>query len=385
MMKVTIENFQSIEKVELELEGFTVLVGRSSIGKSAIIRAIEGAFINKLGDSFVRHGESSSLVRIQCPEIDLTWKKGGGHNDYWINGEEFTSVGRGPVPKIKEAGFYEIETHNSSVSVQTSNQFQPIFLLDPSTVKGSAAAEIISDIGRVGELQEALTLASKDKRSKASEIKVREKDLKKVEKSLADYQDLDSHLALWDEVQNQAVVLEKQQTKCETLRKLSTLWEETENSLKDTSFVENIHLPSSSSLEDDLRSYDKLIRLEKAYSTCCCDLENLPKTLPIMEEIDLTKDLKKLQSLSKFHEVSQETLETLESLPTLEGLPESPDELSVSLERLSLTKEALHLQENLADLESELGAIAQSLKDVENELHELKHDAEYCPLCESKL
>ena len=43
-LKVTIENFQSISKGELEFtQGINIIVGQSNSGKSAILRAIKGA------------------------------------------------------------------------------------------------------------------------------------------------------------------------------------------------------------------------------------------------------------------------------------------------------------------------------------------------------
>ena len=43
MLDVEIRNFQSIDHVHLRVEGFTALVGRSNIGKSAVVRAVKAA------------------------------------------------------------------------------------------------------------------------------------------------------------------------------------------------------------------------------------------------------------------------------------------------------------------------------------------------------
>ena len=196
MMKLRIKNFQALEDVDLEIDGFTVIVGRTNLGKSSIIRAIQGALNNKPGDSFVREGKTHCEVDIQCPEMTLNWKKGGGFNDYEIDGELLQSVGHGPPPHIATKGFRELELSREDVNVQIADQFHPVFLLDPAQTSGSSAAEVISDVGRLGEVQSALVKAGKDRRQKRSTEKVREQDLKQVNEELAFFDGLDDDLTL---------------------------------------------------------------------------------------------------------------------------------------------------------------------------------------------
>ena len=53
MLKVTVEDFQSIDKAELEVSGFTCLTGKSNIGKSALLRALNAAMKNLPANSFI--------------------------------------------------------------------------------------------------------------------------------------------------------------------------------------------------------------------------------------------------------------------------------------------------------------------------------------------
>lgn len=64
--KVIIENFQSHKHTELEFsDGFNVLIGESSQGKSSILRAIRWVYENKpTGRSFIRKGEKEARVTI---------------------------------------------------------------------------------------------------------------------------------------------------------------------------------------------------------------------------------------------------------------------------------------------------------------------------------
>jgi energy-coupling factor transporter ATP-binding protein EcfA2 len=183
-MKVHIQNYQSVADVTLEVEGLTVVVGKSNIGKSALIRAIKGALYNGQGDKFVRDGAEHAEVHIQTEDLDLTWKKGGPYNGYVINGAEFQSVGRGAPDPIAKAGFYDLEVANTTLPVQFADQFHPLFLLDGS---GAVAAEAISDIDRLAELQEALRLCDKDKREDKATLKVRKRDVKDVAVALESF------------------------------------------------------------------------------------------------------------------------------------------------------------------------------------------------------
>ena len=56
MTEVEVRNFQSVEHAVFRIEGFTALVGRSNIGKSALVRAVKAALTGATGTDFVRHG-----------------------------------------------------------------------------------------------------------------------------------------------------------------------------------------------------------------------------------------------------------------------------------------------------------------------------------------
>jgi len=173
-MHVHIQNFQSLKDVQFDISGFTVLVGRSNLGKSATIRAIEGALFNAPVEAYVRDGASSLMVRLTSPDFDIQWRKGGGHNDYTVDGVSFESVGRDVPDVIRQKGFRDLEVNKNHLRVQVSDQFHPLFLLDCT---GTDAAQAISDVHRIYEIQSAQEAVDKDRRAVRAEIKVREKDL----------------------------------------------------------------------------------------------------------------------------------------------------------------------------------------------------------------
>ena len=71
-MKVTVENFQSIKRAEIDVDGFTVITGPNNSGKTALMRAIRGAFQNAPGSAFIRHGEKECRVEVDLGDTSFT-------------------------------------------------------------------------------------------------------------------------------------------------------------------------------------------------------------------------------------------------------------------------------------------------------------------------
>ncbi len=206
MVEVEIRGFQSIEHAKFRIQGFTVLIGRSNIGKSSIIRAIQCALTGASGTDFVRHGSNCerrkrgakkckcfSQVTLRTDNLRVTWEKGDAVNRYIVlrAGEKETTVydkiGRG-VPDFLQPEFSPIKVGDSMNLVQVSEQFNPIFLLDQS---GPAVADVLSDVARLDHINAAMRMVEKDRKADTSTRKVREKDVLSIAKSLKAYEGLD--------------------------------------------------------------------------------------------------------------------------------------------------------------------------------------------------
>src|SRR6187551_1753821 len=99
-MKVTVRNFQSLGDVTLDASGLTVVVGRSNLGKSALIRAMTGALFNRPGEAFVRIGKTHAEVSLtDLPTVlkgplNVEWTKGHNLNEFHVNGKDYKKVGQ---------------------------------------------------------------------------------------------------------------------------------------------------------------------------------------------------------------------------------------------------------------------------------------------------
>lgn len=190
-MKVQITDFQPFSKVELDVEGLTVIVGSSNVGKSALIRAISSALFGRAGDFFVRLGAKFSKVEINGapgalstdPTINIEWNKGPGLNQFSVNGELYDKVGTDVPLLIQSAGYRDIPVGNEYLRPQVSEQFDRMFLLDRP---GSFVNDTIAQASRLSVLLKADRACSSDLKRNKSLQKIRQADLLQAETKLKD-------------------------------------------------------------------------------------------------------------------------------------------------------------------------------------------------------
>lgn len=187
---VRVRDFQSIGDATIEVDGLTIITGQNNSGKTALIRAIFGAFTNARGTSFVRSGSDSAKVDIVFSDgRALSWEKGAKANRYELDGKILNRVGAGAPAETKTLGVYSIEASGRELWPQFAHQFVgQIFLLDEP---GSVLAEAIANVDKVGVLNEALRLSQSDRRSAASDLKVRLEDVTRGELEFQKFDGLD--------------------------------------------------------------------------------------------------------------------------------------------------------------------------------------------------
>jgi hypothetical protein len=197
-VRVRIQNFQSIEDCTVVIDGLTVITGPNNSGKTSIMRAIRGVFTNPPAGPLVRHGAAHLTVTLTFDDgTVIVWEKGWEKPDgkgksinrYVLNGKELPNVGRGVPPEIESLGVREIQAASDKVWPQIAQQFDgTLFLINRP---GSAVAEALSDVEKVGRLTKALKAADKDRRSAESELRVRRKDKMKAQDEVDAYAGLD--------------------------------------------------------------------------------------------------------------------------------------------------------------------------------------------------
>ena len=247
-VRIRARNFQSLEDAEIVVDGFTVVTGSNNSGKTAAVRAVQGVFTNAPCGPFVRHGAEKLTVDIDLGDgATVTWEKGAKTKPaYTVNGKTL-HPGREVPTEVSALGIRPINAGSNVVWPQIAPQFTgTVFLLD---MTGSAIAEAVADVKRVGTLTAALKFAETDKRSAASDLKLRRKDVERAEEELQQFDGVDSVVPL---------VLRAEQTRTalgEVLRELEGVkgardkLSQAHAGLKESEWVTGFEYPPASRVE----------------------------------------------------------------------------------------------------------------------------------------
>lgn len=141
--KLIIENFQSHEKTELNLDpGVNVITGVSQSGKTAILRALYWLLHNRPSGDRIRSSfaKGATKVMIETSEGDQIWHvKDDKINSYALGNEVFDKIGRDIPDMVQRA------LKVSELNVQKQ--------LDEPFLVTSSAGEVAKTINRITRLE----------------------------------------------------------------------------------------------------------------------------------------------------------------------------------------------------------------------------------------
>ena len=218
---ISIKDFQSLKNVELELvPGLNLVVGKTNIGKTAIIRAIDSALFNIGNDDFVRSGQKYCGISIDNGTHKMTYARSAvGKNEktayQFDDGVVQRKVGRTQLEEVqKYFNIRDVRMQNGTkVKLNFWYQNDKPFLMDKTS----------------GQLYEFLSLSSCDKYTKV--LKVMQGDEKALKSDIAIItSEIDTYKKLitkkqevvdknqgYDKVYENAVILSRKSTKLNNL------------------------------------------------------------------------------------------------------------------------------------------------------------------------
>lgn len=195
LSRLTIQNYQSLHDVRLTMGRFTALVGRSSSGKSAVVRALQLLAHNARGTSYVTEGQTLTTVAADFGDHTIAVRRGKGTSEYVVGTgamatEKFTKCGT-TVPEQVAAlmSFAEVE----GTDLNFSGQFDAPFLLD---VPGSKVAKVLGDLTQVNLLYEASREANRRRREVTGKVKSTGEEVARLRETLQQYRDLPQEAAV---------------------------------------------------------------------------------------------------------------------------------------------------------------------------------------------
>jgi len=155
-MHVKVSNFQSIEDVRLNVDGFTLLVGESSQGKSATFRALQAAVSNRFRAGQVRNGTDRAEIGIKFSDdepILKVMKPKDGSASMKLGDMVYSKLARTVPSEVSDLCNMEpLSSDRDSYSLNFHPQFEEPMLLAFSQQKVMellSASEALDDLNLV--------------------------------------------------------------------------------------------------------------------------------------------------------------------------------------------------------------------------------------------
>ena len=155
-MEIEISNFQSIGHFKEEFNGFCAITGRSNLGKSSIIRAINFLLENNFNKSYIKHNSKSVSVKID----NIIRHRDTKQNYYEINGTKYNKVGANVPNELKNMGFTPFSFKDGEDNTLCVPQYKPLFLINETEF---TQTKIFNSIFGVDIYEEAIKLMKKDR------------------------------------------------------------------------------------------------------------------------------------------------------------------------------------------------------------------------------
>jgi exonuclease SbcC len=227
LTELHVRNFQSLQKIDLTLERLTVVVGPSSSGKSALIRALKVLANNSRTSSFITHGAKKTAIRAVCPQGAATYSRDASSAAYSL-----ARADEEPAAYTKLAGSVP-EPVRALLGLDTelsfAGQFDKPYLLDSS---GAEIAKTLGELTNVSLIFEAAKESNRKKLLANATLKIRQSDFDQILASLGKFVDLKEKLTQQKDLEESLVEIREMATKAMRLRELIDAIEINEASLK---------------------------------------------------------------------------------------------------------------------------------------------------------
>lgn len=186
-MKIKLSNVGVIKDCDIEfVPGVNLIIGSSGSGKSTLMRCIHNIVTNDFADSDVSFGKTNMDVCIENNGNTIEYIRNlsgrGEKSVYIVNGEQYSKVGRVPLPAACEAlKINDIEINGEKINFNFNLQFSSPFLIlgSRSTLYNVLTYRSSFDISSINDYYNV------DVKSNNSELSSNNKIKEKLEDNLA--------------------------------------------------------------------------------------------------------------------------------------------------------------------------------------------------------
>ena len=369
-LKVTIENFQSISKGELEFtQGINIIVGQSNSGKSAILRALKGAVLNTSGSQkYIKNGTKGFKVGIDYQGNSIEWSRTSKSPEYVINGEKYAKTGSSNLLDFLDNSGFTLDENKSLMNVESELELP--FPFDKSNSELFKLFE--KNIFCISDSTAITKLIKSDEEETASRKDNAEYELTRLQDKLTAIEELEKEVDLnWlvskrGELANLASDKEKLLLDIQNLHGIISLGKVIGKGVPHLSQLPD--LQDYISLSKDIETVEQIRGVGNILS------QSVPTastpTVSVSEFIELKNDINELENADKVISI----LSPLEA-PLVIGINDEYTSLRNDINTLSrLREQAQMIQNNITEKREEM----QLLEDKKSKF-------KVCPLCGGSL
>lgn len=201
LTRLEIVNWQSLRDVDLVLGRFTVIVGASSSGKTALIRAMRAAANNPRRKGNITRGAKQAEITIVTDQHEIVYVRTENTALYRLSGfdEPFSDLA-GAVPHQVTAAL-GIPPAAAGQSLHIAGQFDAPYLL---TESGASVARTLGELTNVNVIFEAVKEANRRRSALSGTLKVRERDLEAAREQIRAFANLPAQIKAVDAAESAA-------------------------------------------------------------------------------------------------------------------------------------------------------------------------------------
>lgn len=352
MYTLHIKNFQSIKEQTLDFTGFTVICGKSDLGKSAIRRAIETILFNDWQKSYSRVDTTSTKIEF-AKDLDLriSCVKSKSDNSFTINDKHIAKINK-EAPTLPLAFRQDLNI---------STQLEPMFMV---AYKDTENTKILNSMFGIDKLETAQYLCGLDFKHAKQEATRSQELLDAKSKELEVQQQKVAKLrALLD-------TLSSIDSKINAVSELCRVTDALNAEFKSLAPVKE-RLATIDSLVSRLSALHERLEVTQAYKAARVAYNKTSKQLAALPQAPSTQPLESLLSLSRYMAIDTD-IETLHENKIRQISLECLDKLRVLAQYLYVA--------NTDSIKEKLESTAFARAEVEAQLATM-----VCPQCGSPL
>lgn len=334
-------NFQSWKNFELPVSGFTVIVGASDRGKSAIIRSLRGLLRNEVSSSHINWGAKEATVTLTPEGGDvISLSRNAKTTNYTVGEEEFSKLAGNIPPAIQELKCGVVEVGGVKLDPIFAGQFDQQFMLSLGPTELNSIFGLFSSTEK---LNAGKKLAAIKNTELGSNAKFLAKDIQEAEVKKGELE------TLVQEFEELSVTLESTDKTREALEDATALTKSYRVTQDRLSFLSGVRKPLPSF--EELHTLYTQNRLVRGYQRSLGKKELLAVTKQQLPTLDATASLYNSNRLVSRYRKAFEARATYTGHMT--ELPKNP-ELRKKYEVVAQLKGLLNAKKTVGSISSQL-------------------------------